>query len=123
MRLDAAAITQKKHQPPYKVLYRFLIKIYKTIVCFFYTAPKLRKTTPNSKVTVSQAQENGTNKETFVKPQLKPVPPKEPTKLQSKEVKVPIKLNSVKNNPAKAEDKRLQSLKSEDPEAIDKVGN
>lgn len=77
----------------------------------------MRKTTPNSKVTVSQAQENGTNKETFVKPQLKPVPPKEPTKLQSKEVKVPIKLNSVK----KAEDKRLQSLKSEDPEVIDKV--
>lgn len=72
-------------------------------------------------MTVSQAQENGSSKETFVKPQLKPVPPKDTTKLQSKEVKVPIKLNSVKNSPAKAEDKRLQSLKSEDPEAIDKV--
>lgn len=88
-------------------------------VCF--TAPKLRKTTPNSKVTVSQAQENGTSKETFVKPQLKPVPPKEPTKLQSKEVKVPVKLNSVKKDAPKAEDKRIQNLKSEDPDVIDKV--
>lgn len=118
-----------EEQPPPNTLQ----SINKNLFIFFYSsssllllflinlAPKLRKTTPNSKVTVSQAQENGSNKETFVKPQLKPVPPKETSKLQSKEVKVPIKLNSVKNNPTKAEDKRLQSLKSEDPEAIDKV--
>lgn len=84
---------------------------------FFLLAPQLRKT---SKITVSQAQENGAPKESFVRPQLKPVPPKDaPTKLQSKEVKVPIKLNSVKDSPAK---KTLTNkLKEEDPESIEKV--
>lgn len=55
------------------------------------------KKPPISKANSQQAQENGTNKEnTFVKPQLKPVPPKE-AKPQSKETnKIPIKLNSVK---------------------------
>lgn len=42
-----------------------------------------------------KVSENAENGAPFVRPQLKPVPPKDPTKLQSKEVKVPIKLNST----------------------------
>ncbi|KRT86024.1 hypothetical protein AMK59_2933 [Oryctes borbonicus] len=53
---------------------------------------------PLRKVKKPEPQENGTpKKETFTKPQLKPIPPKE-VQLQSKEVKIPIpKLNSVKD--------------------------
>lgn len=46
-----------------------------------------------------------------MKPQLKPVPPKEP-KLQSREVKIPIKLNSVKDMPPEAKKPPLSKTNS-----------
>ncbi|KAK4878529.1 hypothetical protein RN001_011035 [Aquatica leii] len=49
-----------------------------------------------------KADENGT---TFVKPQLKPVPPKETAKLQSKEVKIPINLKPSLNRTNTIEEK------------------
>lgn len=69
--------------------------------------PQLRKV---SKAKIEPIQENGAPKEpTFIKPQLKPVPPKE-AKLQSKEVKIPqVKLNSL-NERLEKEETRRQSL-------------
>ncbi|XP_018336830.1 DNA ligase 1 isoform X2 [Agrilus planipennis] len=84
-----------------------------------------KKTTNTQKTQNNKPIENGTKKEqhTFVKPQLKPVPPKEPTKLQSKEVKVPIKLNSVADRPINPpiEPKRRGSSKDESDAIIDKA--
>ncbi|KAB0791527.1 hypothetical protein PPYR_03327 [Photinus pyralis] len=66
-----------------------------------------------------ESQENGGSKEsTFVRPQLKPVPPKEQTKLQSREVKVPIKLNSAaeRSYPETKPPLKRNSIISEDTE-------
>ncbi|KAK9695838.1 WH2 motif [Popillia japonica] len=73
------------------------------------------------KVKKPEPQENGTpKKETFTKPQLKPIPPKE-AQLQSKEVKIPIpKLNSVKDRELPPPVKR-NSIKEDVSGDIDKA--
>ena len=84
------------------------------------TGPQLRKT----KIQVKEPQENGTaKKETFVMPQLKKVPPKEePTKLQSKEVKIPIKLKVVEDSPIKDEPKQYSNkIQPDDPDNVEKA--
>lgn len=75
---------------------------------------------PLRKVKKPEVQENGTpKKETFTKPQLKPIPPKE-VQLQSKEVKIPIpKLNSVKDR--ELPPLKRNSIKEDAVEDIDKV--
>lgn len=86
----------------------------------------MRKTSLKS---TPQTQENGTaaKENTFVIPQLRPVPPKE-TK-EKKEVKVPINLKKIEDRPRESiapvvTDRRRNSLKynpKDEPAEIDKV--
>lgn len=71
-------------------------------------------------------EDESKRKPDFVKPQLKPVPPKsDEAKLQSKEVKIPIKLNSVKDRMQREESQKraplLRSSQVNEDEPIDKV--
>lgn len=84
---------------------------------FFEANVQLRKTS----VVTKEPQENGNKESVFVKPALKPVPPKEATS-SKKDHKLPLpKLNSVAERQLRDSPPRKPSLTVPNNEEIDKV--